>query len=140
MRRDGRTRAIEYYEKKVKEHLTALEIIKSIPMNKVLHITTRQCLLQDLTSYKKVGKVAGGKVVIPLTWNGDSIRCQVLAVEHLCYDSRAILEKVKRGDDCKDPIRFLEFLNWKEFNKNDAGLYVNWVAITPEFKRIAFDA
>lgn len=32
------------------------------------------------------------------------------------------------------------YVKWKEFDKNDSGLYVNRVALTNDFKQIAYDA
>jgi hypothetical protein len=63
--------------------------------------------------------------------SGSELMCDLLAWEKPWW------EAIKQQDTgvC---IVLTKVKNWEFFNKNDAGLYVNWFFLTEEFKKLAF--
>jgi hypothetical protein len=138
-KRDGRLKAMSSYEQKIAEHQRALEVIKTIPLNKVLHIT-RPLYVQKNTNKRNQCWETHGTILIPRVWNADSIRCHILAVEPQSFAADQLNKFDARCESVVSAVRFLDIKSWKLFDKEDAGLYVNWAALSRDFKSIAFDA
>lgn len=141
MTRNGRIlryQAILAYERKITEHQHALDTIKSIPTDKMLHIV-RPTFTVEIRNVRPTHTtwIDGGWIVIPRKWNLDSLRCHVLAIEYPGFDANKIV--TDPNGTFLDAIRFLDIRSWHLFNPNDAGLYVNWAALSEDFKRIAFN-
>jgi hypothetical protein len=137
--RDGRLKAIKSYEQKIAEHQRALDTIKRIPTDKVLHVI-RPFLLTGPKTNRNTGYQDCGTILIPRVWNADSLRCHILAVEPTSYAADQLIQAEARSESVVSPVRFLDIKSWKLFDKQDAGLYVNWAALTRDFKSIAFGA
>jgi hypothetical protein len=129
---------IKNFEEKIRKHQHALNVIKSIPLGKLLHIKASYCMCDKngtITDWAE-----GGVVAFPTFWNSESIRCRVLAVENLSWFSKTLLDSETKGKKHIDIIRYLNIFAWKLFKKDDAGLYVNWAVLSQEFKTLAFGA
>jgi hypothetical protein len=136
--KDGRVAAIRNYEQKILDHQQALELIRDIRLDKILHIVyptwSKEC---KNSVWSKSGYHDGGYIVIPRAWNVDSLRCQVLAIELPSHEADGITDHPDTVP--LKAVRFLSIRSWKLFNKEDAGLYVNWT-LTQDFKEIAYSA
>jgi len=134
MTRNG---AILAYERKITEHQHALDMIKSIPTDKTLHIVRPVFTVERIDrNHAHTEWKDGGWIVIPRKWNLDSLRCHILAIEYPGFDANKIVTDSNKT--FLDAIRFLDIRSWHLFNPNDAGLYVNWAALSEDFKHMVF--
>ena len=135
----ARIRAVQAQEIKVREALDALEAARTIPLDGPLHITTYRAT----TITGKDGKTIWswplfGVVVQPLKITKCALSCRILAEEANGYNSERLREAVERQRPLLASVQFKNIKSWKRFEKSEAGLYVSWGYLTPEFKEMAF--
>ena len=133
----NRAKAITYCEHKIMEHQRALETIKHIPTDKVLHVI-RKIYCQTGSRTHRFEDC--GTILIARSWNIDSLRCHILAVEKPSHAASRLIAVDQVNQSIISSVRFLDFKTWKMFDKEDAGLYVNWAALSKDFKQLAYDA
>lgn len=143
MRKDSRQKVIENYEHRIRKYQRDLEIIKALPLKKILHISYPTCHKYLVNGKIESSLSYGGYVVVPLKFNLNTIRCHVLAIELPCWDSEKINNCIRERKDANTlkkytyhSYRFMAIKSWKEFDVQDSGLYVNWAYLSEEIKAL----
>jgi hypothetical protein len=125
-RQDVRARAVQAIKAKVAKLERAIDIVNEIPFGVPVHIVYANCSVGE--SNGPTTRQDNELVVTITSLSGSEVICILLAWEKPWWEARKIgvaldLTKVKI---------------WKPFDKNDAGLYINWFQLTEEFKKLAF--
>jgi len=139
MPKDQRRTVIAAYEAKITKNITALGFLKEIPLNTVIHVIRATLMTYENDQGKKEHCwVDAGHLLYPFSINSESFRCRVLGVEIASWDATTLLNHNKDSKFYLEVLRFLSIRSWKLFNKEDAGLYVNWAALSEDFKHMVF--
>lgn len=137
---DPRERAVAEFERKVQQHQTAIQFIKDIPLNEIIHITQLTFVELDDKTHTFEDR---GWLVVPFKINLGSFRSRVVGLEESHgWRSKQIIEADNRGEPYCSAIGFLNIKSWRRFepfNRTNAGLYVNWTLVT-ETKTLIFGA
>lgn len=139
MPKDHRRIAIADFERKIKEHLIALGFIAEIPIGTVIH-----AIRPTFMKYKndKGGEdrcwIDSGHLLYPFKINSGSFRCRVLGIEVAGHDADQLMKHDGAGKAYADVLRFLDIRSWHLYRPEDAGLYMNWAALSEEAKRLLY--
>ena len=128
MAKDLRDIARQNHHEHIKTHQRCLEVINKIPLNKILLIRA--------TAYSSYRWRDSDMIVKPIKFNLDTLRCRVLAIELQTSASELMQQNLKVAIEA---IRYSNIRSWREFDRQDAPLYINWYARSYEFNKMAFD-
>jgi len=139
MPKDHRRIATAAYEEKITRYAIGLGFLTEIPLRTVIHVI-RPTFMKFKNN--KGGEdrcwVDAGHLLYPYTINLESFRCRVLGIEVVGHDAEQLLKYENAGKAFSDALRILSIRSWKPFNKEDAGLYINWAALSEETKRLLY--
>lgn len=126
MEKDVRARAVQAIKAKVAKLERAIGIVNGIPFGVPIHIVYEGC---------SVGEGNG-----PTTRQDNELVVTVkklLRLEFIC-DLMALEKPWWKTKKIPIAVELTKVKDWKPFDKNDAGLYINWFELTEEFKKLAF--
>lgn len=126
MEKDVRARSIQAIKAKIAELERAIGIVNEIPFDVPVHIVHENCSVGESNgpTTRQVNEI----VAIVENVTGSEVVFNLLAWEKPWWAAN----KITLAIDIED------ISSWKLFDKNDAGLYMNWYHLTEEFKQLAF--
>jgi len=124
--KDVRARAVQAIKAKVAKLERAMGMVNEIPFGVPVHIVHENCSVGESNgpTTRQVNEV----VATVESVTGSEIVCNLLAWEKAWWAAR----KMGLAIDLKNVS------SWKFFDKNDAGLYMNWYHLSEEFKKLAY--
>ena len=123
-----RDNAIKSIKARIDELHRAVNIIKRLPVHVPVHIVYEDCTVGEGNGPIPTTRQDNEMVIKANKFISSEIMCDVLAVEKPWWKAKEFIVS----------IEFTKIKSWKPFDKNDAGLYVNWSLLSEEFKKIAF--
>lgn len=123
---DMRARAVQAIKTKIAKYKRSISIVNEVPFGVPIHIVYESC---------SVGEGDG-----PTTRQDNELVVTVrklLRLEFIC-DLLALEKPWWKTKKIPIAVELTKIKSWKLFNKNDAGLYINWFRLTEEFKKLAF--
>jgi hypothetical protein len=142
MPKDHRRIATVDFERKIMEHSVALGYIAEVPLDTVIHVV-QPTYVRYRDRRDPTGKIEHcwtdkGYLLYPFKINLGSFRCRVLGVEVPGHRADNLMKYEKSGLPCVEPLKFLDIRSWHPYRPEDAGLYMNWAALSEEAKRLLY--
>lgn len=131
-------KVIKIHERIIAQSQQFIEFIRKVPLNKLIALICHTRPIND-SAFSHMGRKEDIHCVCKVIgFNKESIRIRLIAVEKIFYPLNCIEWSISQGRETTDlhiKMRDIKNFTWKEINKKDLPLYINY-----ELKTCLFDA